>query len=121
MSTPRAGANVTVSRLISRVRVDCARTGVVATTSAAATPASREDGERIMTVKIRVCLGWRSFYVAAMTSRETEAASASQSWSPNDPPTELITTAGPVPLQEYCASLAGRVYRILHTGAVLTF
>ena len=36
-------------------------------------------------------------------------------------PTELHTTAGDVPLHEYRATLGGRVYTILHTGAVLTF
>src|SRR5574338_883364 len=36
-------------------------------------------------------------------------------------PTELHTTAGDVPLHEYRVSLAGHVYSILHTGAVLTF
>ena len=36
-------------------------------------------------------------------------------------PTELHTTAGDVPLHEYRATLSGRVYTILHTGAVLTF
>lgn len=40
---------------------------------------------------------------------------------PNDPPTVLHTTAGDVPLHEYRTTLAGREYRILHTGAVLTF
>lgn len=38
-----------------------------------------------------------------------------------DPPTELHTTAGDVPLHEYHATLGGRTYTILHTGAVLTF
>ena len=56
-----------------------------------------------------------------MSSRETEAGSPGPSWSPNDPPTQLSTSTGDVPLEEYSASLAGRVYRILHTGAVLTF
>ena len=36
-------------------------------------------------------------------------------------PTELRTTAGDVPLHEYRTTLGGRVYKILHTGAVLTF
>ena len=36
-------------------------------------------------------------------------------------PTELHTTIGDVPLHEYRATLGGRGYSILHTGAVLTF
>lgn len=40
---------------------------------------------------------------------------------PNNPPTELHTTAGDVPLHEYRATLGGQAYTILHTGAVLTF
>ena len=44
-------------------------------------------------------------YVSVMTTR----------------PTELHTTAGNVPLDEYRATLGARVYSILHTGAVLTF
>jgi methyltransferase-like protein 23 len=36
-------------------------------------------------------------------------------------PTELHTTAGNVPLHEFRTTLGGRVYTILHTGAVLTF
>jgi methyltransferase-like protein 23 len=36
-------------------------------------------------------------------------------------PTELHTTAGDVPLHEFRTTLDGRVYTILHTGAVLTF
>jgi predicted nicotinamide N-methyase len=39
----------------------------------------------------------------------------------NTLPTELHTTAGDIPLHEYRAALGGRVYSILHTGAVLTF
>jgi hypothetical protein len=39
---------------------------------------------------------------------------------PNDPPTELRTNAGDVPLHEYRVTLGGRAYTILHTGAVLT-
>jgi predicted nicotinamide N-methyase len=39
----------------------------------------------------------------------------------NNPPTELHTTAGDVPLHEYRVTLGGHAYTILHTGAVLTF
>jgi predicted nicotinamide N-methyase len=39
---------------------------------------------------------------------------------PNDPPTELRTNAGNVPLHEYRVTLGGRAYTILHTGAVLS-
>ena len=66
-------------------------------------------------------VGPASCYVARMTSPETETGSSRQSRSPNDPPTQLSTSAGDIPLQEYCASLAGHFYRVLHTGAVLTF
>jgi len=45
----------------------------------------------------------------------------SQTLSPGDPPTVLHTTAGDVALHEYRATVGGRAYRILHTGAVLTF
>ena len=45
----------------------------------------------------------------------------SQPPSPNDPPTVLHTTAGDVALHEYRATFGGHAYRILHTGAVLTF
>lgn len=57
-----------------------------------------------------------------MTSSRLETGSSGQEWlPPNDPPTRLQTTVGDVPLYEYHAPLAGRAYRILHTGAVLTF
>ena len=45
----------------------------------------------------------------------------SQPPSPSDPPTVLHTTAGDVALHEYRATFGGHAYRILHTGAVLTF
>ena len=45
----------------------------------------------------------------------------SQTLSPSDPPTVLHTTAGDVALHEYRATFGGHAYRILHTGAVLTF
>ena len=45
----------------------------------------------------------------------------SQALSPNDSPTVLHTTAGDVALHEYRATFGGHAYRILHTGAVLTF
>jgi len=41
--------------------------------------------------------------------------------APNDPPTELHTTAGDVALHEYRVTLGRHTYTILHTGAVLTF
>ena len=40
---------------------------------------------------------------------------------PNNPPTELHTTAGDVPLHEYHGTFGELACRILHTGAVLTF
>jgi predicted nicotinamide N-methyase len=41
--------------------------------------------------------------------------------SPNNPPTVLHTTTGDVELHEYGGTFGGHAYRILHTGAVLTF
>jgi predicted nicotinamide N-methyase len=50
-----------------------------------------------------------------------EARSSGAPLPPNATPTELHTTAGNVPLHEYRATLGGRSYAFLHTGAVLTF
>jgi predicted nicotinamide N-methyase len=51
----------------------------------------------------------------------TSAGSSGQARPSNNPPTELRTTAGDVPLHEYHVTLGGHAYTILHTGAVLTF
>ena len=45
----------------------------------------------------------------------------SRTLASNDTPTVLHTTAGDVELHEYRAAFGGHAYRILHTGAVLTF
>jgi methyltransferase-like protein 23 len=39
---------------------------------------------------------------------------------PNDSPTELRTSAGDVPLDEYHVTLGGHAITLLHTGAILT-
>ena len=56
-----------------------------------------------------------------MVTRRIDAKSSGRDWPPNDPPTELHTTAGDIPLHEFRAALGARMYHILHTGAVLTF
>jgi len=55
------------------------------------------------------------------TVRGTNTDLSRQTPSSNDPPTVLRTTAGDVALHEYRATFGGHAYRILHTGAVLTF
>ena len=55
------------------------------------------------------------------TVRRTKTGLSGQTPSSNDSPTVLHTTVGNVPLHEYHATFGGHAYRILHTGAVLTF
>ena len=57
---------------------------------------------------------------AVLHDRETKADAVATAPRSGDPPTELRTTAGNVALQEYRATLGEHVWRILHTGAVLT-
>ena len=55
------------------------------------------------------------------TVRRTKTGLSGQTPSSNDSPTVLHTTVGNVALHEYRATFGGHAYRILHTGAVLTF
>jgi methyltransferase-like protein 23 len=54
------------------------------------------------------------------THTQNEPGSAAMTRASDDAPTELPTTIGDLALQEYHATLGGRVWTILHTGAVLT-